>query len=574
MNGLIWHYGLKNYFWAKFQFLLYMKNPNPYSFFRANIKTALGVSTFVAVIFTFTSCALIFLPHRQKITIRTQNDSTIVYYDHLEAGMGKMVTAKTAKSGAKQITLKTPGYKDQYEVVMPGRKPIMFWPLFAIDMMTFYGGLFDLGASASINNYPKFHNFASTGKLTYREPNEKYIDMEAITLDIKDISKDLQDYYLTYTENMEKEFEKAEDKRAKQISKAEEKAANKKKKDTKTLSGNTKEMKADDTRFSESVYKTLRITGYVDTVNKVFRDPNNMLELQGAIRKGSVFIVSGKAGSSYQKAKLQVIWFIKNSYGEKVDSIEMWSYSGDFSRNSGTFSPATMFGDAVDNAFQELLKNERFTSRLKLDTNFQINAPLLTIPMPKNVVTDANDATLASVIVKRKDKGHGSGFAISNDGYILTNYHVIAGDVSGKPTEFTIVTANGEELKAEVVRYNTARDIALLKVNATFEKAFALSNTKSFKRLMEVYAVGTPKSIELGQSVSLGILSNERKTNNNNLLQLSMSINSGNSGGPLFDKTGVLHGVVTSKLVGFSTEGVGFAIPSYMIPSYLNLAVK
>lgn len=549
-------------------------NPNHPSSNRRNYRVLFSISILVTLTLMISSCALIFLPHRQKITTKTQNDSTTVYYDDVEAGMGKLVTAKTAKSGAKQVTLKTPGYKDQYEVIMPGRKPIMFWPLFAIDMLTFYGGLFDLGAAASINNYPKYQNFSSNGKLTYRTSDEKYIDMDVITLDIKDINKDLQDYYLNYSADMEKEFERAESKRAKQISKAEEKAAAKKNKNTKTLSGNTNEMKADDTRFSESVYKTLRITGYVDTVNKVFRDPNNMMELQGAIKKGSVFIVSGRAGSSYQKAKLQVTWYMKNSYGEKVDSVETWSYSGDFSRNSRTFMAATMFGDAVDNSFQQLLKNERFKSLLKLDTNFRINAPKLDIPSPKNVVTDANDATLASVIIKRKDKGHGSGFAISNDGYVLTNYHVIAGDVVGKPTEFTVVTASGEELKAEVVRYNQARDIALLKVNTVFEKAFALSNTKSFKRLMEVYAVGTPKSIELGQSVSLGILSNERKNNNNNLLQLSMSINSGNSGGPLFDKTGVLHGVVTSKLVGFSTEGVGFAIPTYMVADYLNLNIK
>ena len=58
------------------------------------------------------------------------------------------------------------------------------------------------------------------------------------------------------------------------------------------------------------------------------------------------------------------------------------------------------------------------------------------------------------------------------------------------------------------------------------------------------------------------------------MLQLSISINSGNSGGPLYDKNGVLHGVVTSKLVGYATEGVGFAIPSYLIQDYLNISFK
>ena len=91
---------------------------------------------------------------------------------------------------------------------------------------------------------------------------------------------------------------------------------------------------------------------------------------------------------------------------------------------------------------------------------------------------------------------------------------------------------------------------------------------------MEVYSIGTPKSVELGQSVSLGIISNERKSNNNNLLQVSINVNPGNSGGPLFEKSGALQGIVTSKLVGFATEGVGFAIPSYLIPAYLNLSLN
>jgi len=111
-----------------------------------------------------------------------------------------------------------------------------------------------------------------------------------------------------------------------------------------------------------------------------------------------------------------------------------------------------------------------------------------------------------------------------------------------------------------------------LKVEYNFEKAFLLTSEKTFKNLSEVYTIGAPKSVELGQSVSIGLISNERNSNNNNVLQLSMSLNGGNSGGPLFDKTGVLHGVIQAKLVGKDTEGVGFAIPGYLIPEYLKIS--
>jgi serine protease Do len=148
---------------------------------------------------------------------------------------------------------------------------------------------------------------------------------------------------------------------------------------------------------------------------------------------------------------------------------------------------------------------------------------------------------------------------------------VIAGKNQDKPSSVKVILSNGILLDAEVIRYNGARDIALLKVAYNFEKAFLLSDIKSFKNLSEVYTIGAPKSIELGQSVSLGLISNERTTNNNNLLQLNININGGNSGGPLFDKNGTLHGVIQSKLVGKDTEGVGFAIPSYLLFSYLNI---
>ena len=87
-----------------------------------------------------------------------------------------------------------------------------------------------------------------------------------------------------------------------------------------------------------------------------------------------------------------------------------------------------------------------------------------------------------------------------------------------------------------------------------------------------MYTIGAPKSIELGQTVTTGIISNERNANNNELLQLSMPVNGGNSGGPLFNKTGVLDGVIVAKLVGESTEGISFAIPAYKIGAYLKIS--
>jgi S1-C subfamily serine protease len=230
-----------------------------------------------------------------------------------------------------------------------------------------------------------------------------------------------------------------------------------------------------------------------------------------------------------------------------------------------------MINDALARSYYELKQTAQFQEKLKVQTNFNVQEPVLSINKPTNLVKELSDASLGSVIIKRPDGGHGSGFAITQDGYILTNYHVISGKTQDQPSKVKVILSNGIQLDAEIVRYNRARDVALLKVAYNFEKVFLLSDVKSFKNLSEVYTIGAPKSVELGQSVSLGLISNERVTNNNNLLQLNININGGNSGGPLFDKSGTLHGVIQSKLVGKDTEGVGFAIPSYLVATYLNI---
>ena len=229
-----------------------------------------------------------------------------------------------------------------------------------------------------------------------------------------------------------------------------------------------------------------------------------------------------------------------------------------------------MFNDAIEISYLNLYKDPTFAKYINQEKDFTISDPLLSLAAPKNAVVDKTDASLASVIVKT-GRGHGSGFAITQNGFIITNYHVIAGKIGDKQSSIKIITANGDELEGKVVRYNKYRDLALIKVDKEFEKAFKLTNVKSFKNLDLVYTIGTPKSVELGQSVSSGVISNERKNNNNNLLQLGMSVNTGNSGGPVFDNNGILHGVIEAKLIGNNTEGVAFAIPAYLIQEYLNL---
>jgi len=533
---------------------------------------------FAVLMLSLSSCASIFISKKQNVEFNTKTKDAVVYANNEEIGKGKTFSTKIQRGNTVQIVVQAPEYKDSYYAMLATKRPGAFWPLLILDipLAPLYGisFLYDFQAP-NCTSFDKVQTITPKYKYIYRATDDKYVDLSAIKLNIKDKDKDFKYYYVEYKEDLDAQFDKAEKASQKEAEKLAKKEA-KKKKVNKLENDNS--IKFDDTKFSDNVYKTLKKTGYIDTINRIFPDNNNTIQVEGVISHISRYSVSGLV-DNYYKSKLDIKWYIKNTYGETLDSVKLTEYSGDFAipyvygkDNSDKFYK--MYADAVDVSFIKLLSNATYKKYAKINTDFKMTDPVLTVSKPKQYVQEPSDAMAASVIIKRKDKGHGSGFAITNDGYILTNFHVIAGKTPNKQEELTVVLSTGEEIPAKVIRFNRMRDIALLKIDRTFAKPFLLASDKTFKILQEVYTVGAPKSVELGQSITLGLLSNERNQNNNSLLQLNMSVNSGNSGGPLFDRTGVLHGVIKSKLVGFSTEGIGFAIPSYLIPEYLNLAIK
>jgi len=357
----------------------------------------------------------------------------------------------------------------------------------------------------------------------------------------------------------------------------------KKKEVVELLNEEEKSVQFDNTIFSNDIYDALKEGGFIDTTNSILKDKANILGLEASIKGVEFYRITPKSSLNWDhfiRTNAKIDWLLKNTYGEVLDSIRMETFSGDFSASYALKEDETIYAvalnDAVANSLHDLFDNSRMDSQLKrINPDKFENLTPLTINKPASPVNNAKSALKASVIVKHKDnKSHGSGFTISEDGYILTNYHVIAGKVPEEYSDFVIVTADGTEHEAKVVRTNVNKDIALLKVEANFDNAFELKSEKTFDLLDNVFTIGTPKSLDLGQTISTGVLSNERKKEGVNIIQLSMSVNSGNSGGPLFTEDGTLHGVVTSKLMGYGVEGVSFALPSYLISKYLSLEVK
>ncbi|MCL2747278.1 MAG: trypsin-like peptidase domain-containing protein [Oscillospiraceae bacterium] len=155
----------------------------------------------------------------------------------------------------------------------------------------------------------------------------------------------------------------------------------------------------------------------------------------------------------------------------------------------------------------------------------------------------------------------GSGFIISEDGYIVTNNHVIEG-----ATTIMVILAGGESYTAKLVGRDAAEDTALLKIEAEGLTALTWGDSDSLRVGDPVVAIGNPLG-ELANSMTSGIVSAlDRSVNIDGtpmtMLQVDASVSPGNSGGPLFDQYGQVIGIVSAKSSGSGVEGIGFAIPS------------
>ena len=173
----------------------------------------------------------------------------------------------------------------------------------------------------------------------------------------------------------------------------------------------------------------------------------------------------------------------------------------------------------------------------------------------------------------------GSGFVLTQDGYIVTNYHVIEDAVDDSSVTVTVSFADGGKYTATLVGGEKDNDVAVIKIDATGLKPVTLGDSDQLVVGEDVYTIGNPLG-ELTYSLSDGLVSaldrlitttstnpttGQQETTTLNVLQTNCDINPGNSGGPLFDGYGNVVGIVTAKYTqsssGVSAEGLGFALP-------------
>ncbi|MBM3779926.1 MAG: trypsin-like serine protease, partial [Acidimicrobiia bacterium] len=175
----------------------------------------------------------------------------------------------------------------------------------------------------------------------------------------------------------------------------------------------------------------------------------------------------------------------------------------------------------------------------------------------------------------------GSGVIVSQDGYILTNNHVIVGESrnlsSRQLPEITVALGDRRELRAEIVGLDPATDLALLKVDATGLPTIPWGDSSTLKVAQWVLAIGNP--FQLNQSVTLGIVSAIGRrvgiSAYEDFIQTDAAINPGNSGGALVNIRGELVGINTaifSQSGGY--QGIGFAVPSNLARRVMDDLLK
>lgn len=156
-----------------------------------------------------------------------------------------------------------------------------------------------------------------------------------------------------------------------------------------------------------------------------------------------------------------------------------------------------------------------------------------------------------SILKVQSDKGNGTGFVVSEQGHILTCAHVLVGD------RFQVISEHGDRRSVEILGKDETCDLAILYADALSEPPLTFADPATIAEGQTVYALGHPLGLDF--TLSRGIISNRRRVRSGvSLLQTDVSLNPGNSGGPLVNEQGEVIGVANQILEG--GQGLGFGI--------------
>ncbi len=497
------------------------------------------------------SCASILNSKQQPLQIVTDHATAKVYVNGELAGEGEQVEAKLARDmKVQQLKVEQTGFKPEYKVAFQTTKSplyIMSWIPFGI---LFFPPFSD-GGPKSFDYKKEAIPVKPSLSIVPKKENSKYIYLKSTSFNVSKEDLVFKKYFS-------------------------HKRYNKGKKESSVTNGKD-DLKLDNTIFSDAIADVLKKYGYTDTTRSVLKNKTNTIYVGAEVSNvqfSDIYNNKGAFRQNYAVGKATINWTFYDVYGQTKFQKSIVSESGEFSPNYYDDPQdyiAVILEDAITASFFKVLEAEEVQQLMKEEqTETPTFTPLaLKKAKSSSLVKTIAQAQNATVTLKTKE-GHGSGIVIDESGYILTNFHVIA----NQEKNTKLILPDGQEVSCDVVRVNEYADLALLKADKKFTYSFALPSAADYSSGMDVFAIGTPNSIELGQTLSKGIISGIRNNKDSEWIQTDVSVNPGNSGGALIDRNGKLLGVVNSKVTGFGIEGIAFCIPAYKVSQFLGLSVK
>lgn len=516
-------------------------------------------------LFFFSSCTLLIHPKAKVTLTGRQSDSKITIYPEgsnpkeLNASSnGTVSTTLESINSYYLITQEKEGYMKQYNVIIPTK----FNYLRAIDaigggivagigLSKFFNGE-ELGGTLALvgilwfdgcfiptNLYTNEFSFPEMTPIVKRKEDQRFLHVQQVSLDLNKSDLTVNGY-----KNWKK-FNKGV-------------AAYQTAYDDQISIGNT--------IFTDALNYVLYTTNFIDTNDKLIKNNYNSYYLKASIKSVKI----DKIYYSLQRITMRTEWELMDySTKNSVEKFETQTISDFFPAGDEFLKDGA--ANCMEKALFKLLDEEKFVAKMKMaDLNAEIDKwDLMDIKNSGENAASLSEVVNSSITIKVTN-GHGSGVIVSKDGYALTNHHVVGGE-----TEVEIILNDKSKHKAKVIRSNPMFDLALIKIEGIDFKPIKINLDKRVELTTEVIAVGTPKDVELGQTITKGIVSGFRDNSDFELIQTDAKISPGNSGGALIDKSNNnLVGVVNAKIIGYGVEGIGFAIPVEYIEKALKVKFK
>ena len=226
-------------------------------------------------------------------------------------------------------------------------------------------------------------------------------------------------------------------------------------------------------------------------------------------------------------------------------------------------------------------KDQKIIETSNATDKIQRNVTVTDTGINEGIENVYNSVVVVENYRNNKLAGIGSGFIYSDNGYIMTNHHVIE-----KSSSIKVILMSGETINAKVIGSDQYADIAVIQIDKKYIKQVAkIGKSEDAKVGDTVFTIGSPMSNEYSGTVTRGILSGKNRmvevsvnsTANDwvmNVMQTDAAINPGNSGGPLCNVNGDVIGINSMKIVQSEIEGIGFAIPIEEAMDYANKIVS